>query len=324
MGERGSVIRELERLQEELTASKKESKDCQLLQREIAAALTDRDNAMKEVHELRRKLGLAEEDTGEFQSLGEASEEVARLRANLELLEGKLKDAALEADVAKGRRDWAFAERDKIMLESESVHSMIGQMRQERDRAVAKMADGLQEERRRKGSEEGNMGEVVDHLDKDCIVKQAEVHLSLEEHKIHGVILSEGVYVRALRPDSLAARCGKLAVGDRIVLVNGVEVGHGGLWEARHLLQTDKNLVLRTETLTCRTAGRAVERSASQSTPDRRPQREIMESVSRPAAASRLWASSERVYNISNNTVSTKEPKKSLVCIHRDRQGEVC
>ena len=310
MGERGTVIRELERLQEELAASKKESKDCQLLQREIAAALTDRDNAMKEVHELRRKVGLGE-DTGEFHSLGEAAEEVARLRTNLQLVEGKLKDAALEADVAKGRRDWAFAERDKIMLESESVHSMINQMREERDRALAKLAEGLQEERRRKGSEEGSVGEVVDHLDKDCVVKQSEVHLSLEEHKVHGVILSEGVYVRALRPDSLAARCGKLAVGDRIVLVNGVEVGHGGLGEARHLLQADKNLVLRTETLACRTAGRAVERSASQSTPDRRPQREFLESASRPAAASRLWASSERVYNISNNTVSTKEPKKA-------------
>merc|ERR1719422_461982 len=60
MGERGSVIRELDRLQEELATSKKESKDCQLLQREITAALADRDKTMKEVHELRRKLGMVE------------------------------------------------------------------------------------------------------------------------------------------------------------------------------------------------------------------------------------------------------------------------
>ena len=28
-----------------------------------------------------------------------------------------LSDASIEADVAKGRRDWAFSERDKVVLE---------------------------------------------------------------------------------------------------------------------------------------------------------------------------------------------------------------
>ena len=311
MGERGSVIRELERLQEELTASRKEGKDCELLQREITAALTDRDNTMKEVHELRRKLGQTDVGGGEFQTVGEAMEEVGRLRMQAEQLEARLKDAALEADVAKGRRDWAFAERDKIMLESESVHGMVNQMRAERDQALAKVAEGLQEERHRKGSQEG---EVVEQLEKDCIVKQQEVTLSLEEHRSHGLVLSEGVYVRALRPDSLAARSGKISLGDRVLFVNGDEVAQrGGLGEARRLVQEDRSLVLRTESLVCRAVARAVERSASQSyTPDRRLGVVVREAgePNKPAVASRLWASSERVYNISNNTVS-KEPKKA-------------
>ena len=29
-------------------------------------------------------------------------------------------EATMEADVAKGRRDWAFSERDKVVLERES------------------------------------------------------------------------------------------------------------------------------------------------------------------------------------------------------------
>ena len=208
MGERGSVIRELDRLQEELATSKKESKDCQLLQREITAALADRDNTMKEVHELRRKLGMVESGDTEFENLNDALQAVASLRAKVELLEGKLKDAALEADVAKGRRDWAFAERDKIMLESESVHSMIGQMRAERDRALTKLADSMSQEAVRKVNSQEDM--VVEQLEKDCLVKQGEVHLSLlDEQKGHGVILGEGVYIRALRPDSVAARSGR-------------------------------------------------------------------------------------------------------------------
>ena len=80
------------------------------------------------------------------------------------------------------------------------------------------------------------------------------------------------------------------------------------------ILQSERNLVLKTESLTCRTMSRAVERSASQSTPDRR----VLAAAalqntpdSKPPVASRLWASSERVYNISNNTVVSKEPKKA-------------
>ena len=79
------------------------------------------------------------------------------------------------------------------------------------------------------------------------------------------------------------------------------------------ILQSERNLVLKTESLTCRTMSRAVERSASQSTPDRRVLAAALQNTpdSKPPVASRLWASSERVYNISNNTVVSKEPKKA-------------
>ena len=40
----------------------------------------------------------------------------------------------MEADVAKGRRDWAFSERDKVVLERESIRTLCDKLRRERDR----------------------------------------------------------------------------------------------------------------------------------------------------------------------------------------------
>ena len=42
----------------------------------------------------------------------------------------------MEADVAKGRRDWAFSERDKVVLERESIRTLCDKLRRERDRYV--------------------------------------------------------------------------------------------------------------------------------------------------------------------------------------------
>ena len=40
----------------------------------------------------------------------------------------------MEIDVAKGRRDWAFSERDKVVLERESIRTLCDKLRRERDR----------------------------------------------------------------------------------------------------------------------------------------------------------------------------------------------
>ena len=45
-----------------------------------------------------------------------------------------LAEATMEADVAKGRRDWAFSERDKVVLERESIRTLCDKLRRERDR----------------------------------------------------------------------------------------------------------------------------------------------------------------------------------------------
>ena len=58
MSERDSVHKEMEKLQDEIQSNSAKSKKIELLQLEIRAALTDRDNAMKEVHEIDYKVKL--------------------------------------------------------------------------------------------------------------------------------------------------------------------------------------------------------------------------------------------------------------------------
>ena len=54
-------------------------------------------------------------------------------------------DAIQEADVSKRRRDWAFSERDKIVLERESIRTLCDKLRRERDRAVSEQAEALRD-----------------------------------------------------------------------------------------------------------------------------------------------------------------------------------
>lgn len=47
--------------------------------------------------------------------------------------------------MSKRRRDWAFSERDKIVLERESIRSLCDRLRRERDRAVSDLAEALRD-----------------------------------------------------------------------------------------------------------------------------------------------------------------------------------
>lgn len=47
--------------------------------------------------------------------------------------------------MCKRRRDWAFSERDKIVLERESIRSLCDKLRRERDRAVSDLAEALRD-----------------------------------------------------------------------------------------------------------------------------------------------------------------------------------
>merc|ERR1712129_261782 len=88
-------------------------------------------------------------------NLDQANAEVEKLRKLAEKLTGELQvmrtiypshpQATMEADVAKGRRDWAFSERDKVVLERESIRTLCDKLRRERDRAVSELAEALRD-----------------------------------------------------------------------------------------------------------------------------------------------------------------------------------
>merc|ERR1719150_270933 len=79
------------------------------------------------------------------ENLDQAIAEIEKLRKLGEKLTGELQEATMEANVAKGRRDWAFSERDKVVLERESVRTLCDKLRRERDRAVSDLAEALRD-----------------------------------------------------------------------------------------------------------------------------------------------------------------------------------
>uniref|UniRef100_A0A224YRI2 Discs large log 5a n=1 Tax=Rhipicephalus zambeziensis TaxID=60191 RepID=A0A224YRI2_9ACAR len=173
MSERDSVHKEIERLQEELqeaqskarqteTAHKASLDEMEGLKREIASALQDRDRALKELSDLREKQAECnQQSSSEDASRAEAvrkdslpssladaeqtNQEMENLRRNMERLQVELAEAQQEAEVCKRRRDWAFSERDKIVLERESIRSLCDKLRRERDRAVSDLAEALRD-----------------------------------------------------------------------------------------------------------------------------------------------------------------------------------
>lgn len=182
------------------------------LRREIASALHDRDKALKECNDLREKFGeyttskddsrdlmksrldsipfLGENSTRKevqvdsrslsqrqrLDNLDQANQELESLRKSLDKAQTELSEAIQEAEVSKGRRDWAFSERDKIVLERESIRTLCDNMRKERDRAVSELAEALRESDAIKKQRNELVKEVK-------MLKEAlEVHVEKEAH----------------------------------------------------------------------------------------------------------------------------------------------
>lgn len=77
--------------------------------------------------------------------LDQANQELDRLRKHADKLQAELQESIQEAEVSKRRRDWAFSERDKIVLERESIRTLCDRLRKERDRAVSDLAEALRD-----------------------------------------------------------------------------------------------------------------------------------------------------------------------------------
>lgn len=82
---------------------------------------------------------------GESYSSDGGEQEVEQFKKQLEKLQSELIEVLQEAEVSKQRRDWAFGERDKIVLERESIRTLCDRLRRERDRAVSDLAEALRD-----------------------------------------------------------------------------------------------------------------------------------------------------------------------------------
>ena len=315
MSERDSVHKEMEKLQDEIQSNAAKSKKIELLQIEIRAALTDRDNAMKDVHELKRKLE-DKENVNPSVDNKVIYDEINQLKKQKQELEEKLKNSFIEADVAKGRRDWAFAERDKIMLASEGVQALCDKLRKERDKAMTDLIDimkelndvkeqkmlGVRNEQKSSSNEKGNPN-----------LRTHQITQKLDSVKSHGINLGEGIFVRSLESCSVFAKNNSIKVGDRILKINNTDTTDGNLIMAKNALDKSECLTLTIETTKDPPVAKGLTRKESDDKRTDFVSKMIQrsESDSRPGpAVSKLFTSSERVYSLSNTPTQSKESKK--------------
>lgn len=72
-------------------------------------------------------------------------ENAESMRKQFERLQLDLQESYIEIELLKGRRDWAFQERDTIVKERESIRTLCDNLRRERDRKVSDLAEALRE-----------------------------------------------------------------------------------------------------------------------------------------------------------------------------------
>lgn len=317
MSERDSVHKEMEKLQDEIQSNSAKSKKIELLQLEIRAALTDRDNAMKEVHELKRKLDDKENMNPSVDNKV-IYDEINQLKKQKQELEEKLKNSFIEADVAKGRRDWAFAERDKIMLASEGVQALCDKLRKERDKAMTDLIDIMKElndikEQKMLGAQNvRNEQKLLSNEKGNPNLRTHQITQKLDSAKSHGIDLGEGIFVRSLESCSVFAKNNSIKVGDRILKINNTDTTDGDLNLAKNALDKSEYLTLTIETTKDPPAkGLSRKESDDKRTDFVSKMIQRSESDSRPGpAVSKLFTSSERVYSLSNTPTQSKESKK--------------
>ncbi|XP_011504638.1 PREDICTED: disks large homolog 5 [Ceratosolen solmsi marchali] len=289
-------VTHLENENKQLVEEKKTlSYQIETLRREISSALHDRDEALKESNELRQKFGdyseatsrdrknrlelhsynterdvankEAEKETNprdyakrekeRMDNLDQANVELDKLRKFVDTLQADLEEAVQEAEVSKRRRDWAFSERDKIVLERESIRTLCDRLRKERDRAVSDLANALRDsddikrQRNEASKELKDLKEKIESGDHNLRTSQygqsvhdsdnewdaVTVHLDLgrlglESERDLGLMLVGGrdnpyypddtsVYVAQVAPGSVIEN--KLRVNDCILRVNNVD-----------------------------------------------------------------------------------------------------
>lgn len=150
LSERGTVLKENQSL-----SDKNES-----LRKEMDKVLKSRDDYVKECESLRQKLEVmrnrseflhsnddmfSSKDKMTFLSLEVANQEIEKLKKLFEKSNSEVAKAVQDSEIAKGRRDWAISEREKIVQERDSVRNLCDELRKERDTATSKLLAAIRD-----------------------------------------------------------------------------------------------------------------------------------------------------------------------------------
>ncbi|XP_034934534.1 disks large homolog 5 isoform X2 [Chelonus insularis] len=315
-----SKITHLENQNKQLVDEKKTlSYQIETLRREISSALHDRDEALKECNDLRLKFGdysegsnrdyknreiiktynrerdnaskeaeretntrdYAKREKEQMDNLDQANLELDKLRKSVDTLQAELEEALQEAEVSKRRRDWAFSERDKTVLERESMRTLCERLRKERDRAVSELAgalrdsDDIKKQRNEASKELKALQEKIESGDHSLRTNQYHEESNVSEWDVItipidlsrlcqdgdgdlGIVLvggredpqspnDSGVYVAQISQGSVVE--GKLRINDCIIRVNNVDCS---TVSTRMILETLRACTMGTATLTVR------------------------------------------------------------------------
>lgn len=134
--------------------------------KERSEAIIHRDKILKECFEVKQRHDLV---------LKGENKEIDALRRQFEVLSKELTEALHEVEVSKKRRDWAFGERDKLVIERDSVRDTCDKLRQERDTAVSNLAELLKDSDQTRMERGNYMKELLD------LRSRVEAQLSREE-----------------------------------------------------------------------------------------------------------------------------------------------
>lgn len=222
---------------------------------ELNSLSRERDSVSKEAEKESNPRDYATRDKQRMDNLEQANLELDKLRKTVDTLQVELEEAIQEAEVSKRRRDWAFSERDKIVLEREGIRSLCDKLRKERDRAVSELANALRDsddikKQRNEASKElkdlkekiefsdhalrtSHLAQIDEGNDWEMIPIHVEPGRSLDSDRDDlGLILvggrdspyypnDTGVYVAQVAQGSTLD--GKLRLNDCIVRVNNVD-----------------------------------------------------------------------------------------------------
>lgn len=115
------------------------------LRKELEKVVKSRNEYANECESLRQKVDVLRNRTEFMQSnddllsLEVANQEIEQLKKLIEKKNSEVAKAIQESEIAKGRRDWAITEREKIVQERDSVRNLADEMRKERDTATSKL-----------------------------------------------------------------------------------------------------------------------------------------------------------------------------------------